>query len=91
MKGLKEACKVMGEPAEIFSDDDGAFKAEVKTYLDDFGIIHKATLTHANIVERFIRTMKKGTGDRMNVTEGRWTDMLKPTFKNYNSAIHPST
>ena len=91
LKGLKEAFKVMGEPVEIFSDDDGAFKAEVKKYLDDLGIIHKTTLTHANIVERFIRTMKKGIGDRINFTKGRWTDMLKPTLKKYNSAIHSST
>ena len=90
-KGLKEAFKVMGEPVEIFSDDDGAFKAEVKKYLDDLGIVHKTTLTHANIVERFIRTMKKGIGDRMHFTKGRWTDMLKPTLKKYNSAIHSST
>ena len=91
LKGLKEAFKVMGEPVEIFSDDDGAFKAEVKKYLDDLGIIHKTTLTHANIVERFIRTMKKGIGDRIHFTKGRWTDMLKPTLKKYNSAIHSST
>ena len=91
LKGLKEAFKVMGEPVEIFSDDDGAFKAEVKKYLDDLGIIQKTTLTHANLVERFIRTMKKGIGDRMHFTKGRWTDMLKPTLKKYNSAIHSST
>ena len=78
---LKEAFKVMGEPVEIFSDDDGAFKAEVKKYLDDLGIIHKTTLTHANIVEKLIRTMKKGIGDRIHFTKGRWTDMLKPTKK----------
>ena len=91
LKGLKEAFKVMGEPVEIFSDDDGAFKAEVKKYLDDLGIIHKTTLTHANIVERLIRTMKKGIGARIHFTKGRWTDMLKPTLKKYNSAIHSST
>ena len=91
LKGLKEAFKVMGEPVEIFSDDDGAFKAEVKKYLDDLDTIHKTTVTHANIVERLIRTMKKGIGDRMHFTKGRWTDMLKPTLKKYNSAIHSST
>ena len=80
----------MGEPVEIFSDDDGAFKAEVKKHLDDLGIIHKTTLPHANIVERFIRTMKK-IGDRILFTKGRWTDMLKPILKKYNSAIHSST
>ena len=49
----------MGEAVEMFSDEDGAFKAEVKKYLGDFGIIHTTTLTHANIVERLIRTMKR--------------------------------
>ena len=91
LKGLEEAFKVMGEPVEIFSDDDGAFKAEVKKHLDDLGITHKTTLTHANIVERFIRTMKKGIEDIINFTKGKWTDMLTPTLKKYNSAIHSST
>ena len=91
LKGLKEAFKVTGKPVEIFSDDDGAFKAEVEKYLDDLSIAHKTTLTHANNVERFIRTMKKGTGDRIHFTKGRWTDMLKPTLKKYNIAIHSST
>ena len=91
LKGLKEAFKVMGEAIEILSDDDRAFKAEVKKYVDDLGIINKTTLTHANIVETFIRNMKKGIGDRMNFTKGRWTDMLKRTLKKCNSAIHSST
>ena len=91
LKGLKEAFKVMGEAIEIFSDDDGAFEAEVKKYLDDLGITHETTLTHANIVERFIRTIKKGIGDRINFTKGRWTDMLNPALKKYNSTTHSST
>ena len=91
LEGLKEAFKVMGEAIEFYSDDDGAFRAEVKKYLDDLGIAHKTTLTQANIVERFIRTMKKGIGDRINFPKSEWTDMLKPTLKKYNSAIHSST
>ena len=91
LKELKETFTVMGEPVEIFSDDDGACKTEVKKHLDDVGIIHKTTLTHANIVERFIRTMKKSIGGRINFTQGKWTDMLTPTLKKYNSAIHSST
>ena len=38
-------------------------------------------------MERFIR----GIGDRIHFTKGRWTDMLKPALKKYNSAIHSST
>ena len=91
LKELKETFTVMGERVEVFSDDDGACKTEVKKHLDDVGIIHKTTLTHANIVERFIRTMKKGIGGRINFTQAKWTDMLTPTLKKYNSAIHSST
>ena len=82
LKALKESFKIMGEPIEIYSDDDGAFYSDVKKYLDSLGISQKKTMTHANIGERFIRTMKKGISDRMNFTKGKWTDMLKPTLKN---------
>ena len=91
LKGLKEAFKILGEPVEIYSDDDGAFKAEVKKYLDDLGIIHKTTLTHAKNVERYIRTIKKGIGDRIHFTRAKWTDMLIPTLKKDNNTIHSST
>lgn len=91
LEALKQAFKIMGEPIEIYSDDDGAFKSEVKKYLDDLGILHKTTLTHANIVERFIRSVKKGIGDRIHFTKGKWTDMLNPTLKKYNNSIHSTT
>ena len=90
LKALKESFKIMGEPIEIYSDDDGAFYSDVKKYLDSLGISQKKTMTHANIGERFIRTMKKGISDRMNFTKGKWTDMLKPTLKKYNDSIHSS-
>ena len=38
LKALKEAFKVMGEPIEIFSDEDTAFLSVVKKYLDGLGI-----------------------------------------------------
>ena len=82
LKALKESFKIMGEPIEIYSDDDGAFYLDVKKYLDSLGISQQKTMTHANIGERFIRTMKRGISDRMSFTKGKWTDMLKPTLKN---------
>ena len=48
LKALKEAFKVMGEPIEIFSDEDTAFLSVVKKYLDGLGIVQKTTRTHAN-------------------------------------------
>ena len=91
LQALKQAFKIMGEPIEIYSDDDGAFKSEVKKYLDDLGILHKTTLTHANVVERFIKTVRKGIGDRIHFTKGKWTDMLKPTLKKYKNTKHSTT
>ena len=45
----------------------------------DEGITHKITLTHANVVEKMIRTLQKMISDRLQVhTEGAWTIMLKP-------------
>ena len=91
LKALKEAFKVMGEPIEIFSDEDTAFLSVVKKYLDGLGIVQKATRTHANIVERLIRTIKNGVADRIRFTKGNWTDLYKPTLKKYNNTIHSAT
>ena len=46
----------MGYPMSIYSDDDGALKAKVKTFFDGEGINHIITSTHANVAERWIRT-----------------------------------
>ena len=91
LQGLKVAFKVMGEPIEIFSDEDTAFLSVVKKYLDGLGIVQKTTRTHANIVERLIRTIKNGVADGIRFTKGNWTDLYKPTLKKYNNTIHSST
>ena len=102
LKALKEAFKVMGEPIEIFSDEDTAFLSVVKKVFRWFRysaknnknpcqIVQKTTRTHANIVERLIRTIKNGVADRIRFTKGNWTDLYKPTLKKYNNTIHSST
>ena len=53
--------------------------------------MQKTTRTHANIVERLIRTIKNGVADRIRFTKGNWTDLYKPTLKKYNNTIHSST
>ena len=91
LKALKATFRVMGEPIEIFSDEDTAFLSVVKKYLDGLGIVQKTTRTHANIVERLIRTIKNGVADRIRFTKGNWTDLYKPTLKKYNNTIPSST
>ena len=91
LRALKASFKAMGEPTEIFSDEDAAFLSVVKKYLDGLGIVQKTTRTHANIVERLIRTIKNGVAGRIRFTKGNWTHLYKPTLKTYNNAIHSST
>jgi len=91
LEALKIIFNKMGFPMSIYSDDDGAFKSIVKEYLDGFGINQIVTLTHANVVERFIRTLKNGIHDRVRITNGKWEDMLKFVVNKYNNTIHSST
>ena len=82
LKALKATFKVMGEPMEIFSDEDTTCLSVVQKHLDGLGIVQKTTRTHANIVERLIRTIKNGVADRIRFTKGNWTDLFKPTLEN---------
>ena len=91
LKALKEAFKVMGEPIEIFSDEDTAVLSVVTKYVDGSGIVQKTTRTHANIVARLIRTIKNGVANRIRFSKGNWTDLNKPTLTKYNNPIHSST
>mgnify|MGYP001063599297 CR=1 FL=1 len=83
--------KKMGYPISVYSDDDGAFKSKVKEFFDGEGINHIVTLTHANVVERFIRSLKNGIHDRVRFTNGKWEDMLKFVITKYNNTIHSTT
>ena len=83
--------KKMGYPISVYSDDDGAFKSKVKEFFDGEGINHIVTLTHANVVERFIRTLKNSIHDRVRLTNGKWEDMLKFVINKYSNTIHSST
>ena len=75
----------------IYSDDDSAFKAKVKYLFDGEGIKHITTLTHANVVERFIRTIQHGINERIQFNKGNWTDMLKHVLNKYLNTVHSST
>ena len=90
-QALQVIFKKMGYPMSVYSDDDGAFKSKVKQFFDGEGINHIVTLTHANVVERFIRTIKNGIHDRVRITKGEWHDMMKIVIKKYNGTKHSST
>ena len=65
----------------IYSDDDGGFKTVVKEYFEAEGITHIITLTHANVAERFIRTIKNMIYERVRFNRAGWTSMLTPVLK----------
>ena len=92
LSALKESFRKMGTPMSIYSDNDGAFMSVVKEFLDGEGIIqHTTTLTHANVAERFIRTIKNMIHDRVRFNKADWTSMLTPSLNKYNNTKHSST
>ena len=84
--------KELGFPNSIYSDDDGAFNyKKLQDYLKGEGIEHVVTLTHANVAERAIRTIKKMITDRALHTKGAWSILLKPALDKYNKTMVHST
>ena len=68
-EALLNSFKIMGYPMNIYSDDDSAFKANVNELFDGEGIKHITTLTHANVAERFISTVKMELMKEFNLTK----------------------
>ena len=91
LSALKDSFKKMGHPMVIYSDDDGGFKTVVKECFEGEGIQHIITRTHANVAERFIRTIKNMIHDRVRFNKAGWTSMLTPSLNKYNSREHSST
>ena len=60
-----ECIKIMGYPSSIYSDDDGAFNSKkLQNFFKGEGVNHVTTLTHANVAERAVRTIRKMLTDR---------------------------
>ena len=89
-EALLNSFKIMKYALSIYSDDDGAFKANVKELFDGEGIKHITTLTHTNVVERLIRTIKTGINEIFRFNKGNWTDMLKHVLSKYLNTVHSS-
>jgi hypothetical protein len=83
--------KKMGLPITVYSDDDRAFKAEVKAFFESEMINHVITRSHAHVAERFIKTLKNAIHDRVRNTDRKWEDMLPFVVTKYNKTVHSST
>ena len=71
----------------VHSDNDRAFQAGVKDIFEKEGITHVVTLTHATVVERFIRTVKYMMHDRVKFNQGSWTALLSKAVDKYNNTV----
>ena len=91
LSAMKESFNKLGFPMSVFNDNDRAFQARAKHFFDKEGITHVVTLTHANVVERFFRTMKNMIHDRVRFNRGSWTVMLSKALDKYNDTVHSST
>ena len=91
LSAMKESFNKMGFPMSVYSDNDRAFQAGIKEFFEKEGITHVVTLSHANVVERFIRTMKNMIHDRVRFNRGSWTVMLSKALDKYNDTVHSST
>ena len=83
---------VFGHPMSIYTDDDRAFAyKKLQEYLEGEAIRSIITLTHANVAERSIRTVKKMLGDRMKATNRTWTSLLQAVLNKYNQQMTHGT
>jgi hypothetical protein len=89
-KALLKMFDTMGYPMSVYSDDDPAFKSNVNDFFKSEQIEHIITRTHANVVERFIRTIKNMIHDRVRNTDRKWEDMILFIIKKYNNTIQSS-
>lgn len=101
LEALKEGLQRMGgKPKTIYSDDEGAWhNPEIKAYLAENNIRLITTLNHANVVERFNRTIKYMIYKRIEAAEHnegvvkRWVDhdVLFASLLTYNRRMKHST
>ena len=91
-KAILQCFKVLGHPMSIYKDDDGAFAyKKLQEYLKGEAIRSIITLTHANVAERSIRTVKKMLGDRIKATNRTWTSLLQAVLNKYNQQMTHGT
>jgi hypothetical protein len=83
--------KTMGYPMSVYSDEDSAFKSKEKELFNDEGIEHITTRNHANVIERFIRTIKNMIHDRLRNNDRQWQDILPFVINKYNNTVHSSS
>ena len=91
IRGLEEVFATMGEPQQIYSDEEGAMNSDsFLTFIFEHQFKHIQTSTHAHTAERFIQTFRLNLQRRLDATKESTEEWAKHVFSivnNYNDTI----
>ena len=95
ISALKIIFNSMGTPKQLCSDEESSFRAKVFfRFMNDTGITHVQTSTHAPTVERFIRTFKDNLYRRLDGLNQNTSERVKHVTNivtKYNNTEHNTT
>jgi hypothetical protein len=95
LDAIKQIINKVGKPKNVYTDNEGAWSrgSEINKYFKDENINHIITLSHPNVSERAIRTIKDEIYKRVKLpSDKNWSDLLYPILLKYNfKSVHNST
>ena len=95
LDAIKQIINKVGKPKNVYTDNEGAWSrgTEINKYFKDENINHMITLSHPNISERAIRTIKDEIYKRVKLpSDKNWSELLYPILLKYNfKSVHTST
>ena len=95
ISALKLIFQSMGEPRQLYSDEESSFTAKVFfRFMNDNDIKHIQTSTHAPSAERFIRTFTDNLYrnlDGLKQDKSDWVKHVSTILTTYNNTEHNTT
>lgn len=92
---LKEIFKKIGDPEQIYTDQEGAFTSAAFTrVINSHRVKHITTVGKANGAERLIQTIKHNIYRRLDALEEpveKWIDHIDFVLNKYNNTQHQTT
>ena len=87
LDAIKQIINKVGKPKNVYTDNEGAWSrgTEINKYFKDENINHIITLSHPNVSERAIRTIKYEIYKRVKLpSDKKWSELLYPILLKYN-------
>ena len=96
LDAIKTIISKVGKPKNVYADNEGAWSrgTEIEKYFKDENINQIITLSHPNVSERAIRTIKDEIYKRVGKlpSDKKWSELLYPILLKYNfKSVHSST